>query len=60
VVAVHPESSRRERARLLKEEVEQLVVEAKRLGIELDDVLTAVSEHWERLSEERRKRSSDS
>lgn len=60
VVAAHPESSRRARARLLKEEVEQLVVEAKRLGIELDDVVTAVSEHWENLSAERRKRSSDS
>jgi len=60
VVAAHPESSKRERARLLKEEVEQLVVEAKRLGIELGDVLTAVSEHWEKLSAERRKRLSDS
>lgn len=60
VVAAHPESSRRERARLLEEQVEQLVVEAKRLGIELEEVLTAVSEYWEKLTAERRTRSSNS
>ena len=58
VVAAHPESTRRERARLLKEQVEQLVVEAKRLGIVLEDVVMAVGEHWEKLIADRRTRSS--
>ncbi len=38
-----------ERSQLLKDELEQLVVEAKTLGMELDDVLKAVSQHWRRL-----------
>jgi len=29
--------------------LEQLVVEAMKLGMELDDVLEAVSQHWKRL-----------
>jgi GntR family transcriptional regulator len=50
VVASLPLAPAAERTRLLKREVEQLVVEAKRLGIELDQVQTAVARHWERLS----------
>ncbi len=38
-----------ERGHLLKKELEQLVVEAKRLGLELDDVTAAVEQHWKRL-----------
>jgi GntR family transcriptional regulator len=38
-----------ERSHLLKKELEQLVVEAKRLGLELDDVTAAVEQHWKRL-----------
>jgi GntR family transcriptional regulator len=38
-----------ERSHLLKKELEQLVVEAKRLGLELDDVTAAVKQHWKRL-----------
>jgi GntR family transcriptional regulator len=49
VVAAPPRSSHRERGHLLKRELEQLVVEAKRLGLELDDVTDAVAEHWDRL-----------
>lgn len=49
VVARLPESSARERAELLENEIEQLVVEAKRLGIALADMLASVSAHWERL-----------
>jgi hypothetical protein len=30
-------------------EIEQLVVEAKKLGMQVDDLLRAVSDHWERL-----------
>jgi GntR family transcriptional regulator len=49
VVAHPPASSRAERGSLLGSEVEQLVVEAKKLGLALDDVQAAVSSHWERL-----------
>jgi hypothetical protein len=38
-----------ERANLLKKELEQLVVEAKRLGLKLDDVTGAIASHWSRL-----------
>ena len=37
------------RGALLKKEVEQLVVEAKRLGLDLDEVTNAVIRHWSRL-----------
>lgn len=49
VVAVPSSSSREERTRLLGREIEELVVEAKRLGIELDEALQALSAHWNRL-----------
>jgi GntR family transcriptional regulator len=49
VVASLPASTAPERSRLLKQELEQLVVEAKKLGMELDDVVRALSQHWERL-----------
>ncbi len=50
VVAAPPESTRRERTQLLGDEIEQLVVEAKRLGVPLDDVLSSVADHWQRLT----------
>jgi len=50
VVATPPDSSRRERTQLLGHEIEELVVEAKRLGITRDDILAAISAHWQRLS----------
>lgn len=50
VVAALPESTRRERTQLLGEEIEQLVVEAKRLSVPLDDVLDSVTDHWQRLT----------
>jgi GntR family transcriptional regulator len=50
VVAALPESSPAERTNLLGSDIEELVVEAKRLGIELEDVLRAVSAHWQRLT----------
>lgn len=61
LLAVHPglgtvvtqpwPSSIRERSHLLKKELEQLVVEAKRLGLEVEDVTEAIVEHWDRLEE---------
>ena len=50
VVAELPRGSAAERSRLLKREMEELVVEARRLNLELDDVLAAISKHWARLS----------
>lgn len=50
VVAEIPESTRKERTVLLGHEIEELVVEAKRLGIDLDEMLSAISSHWKRLT----------
>jgi len=49
VVATLPEASKAERAQLLDREVERLVVEAKRLGVDLEDLSSAVAAHWKRL-----------
>jgi hypothetical protein len=49
VVAELPEARASERINLVANEIEQLVVEAKKLGMGVDDVLRAVSDHWERL-----------
>jgi GntR family transcriptional regulator len=49
VIARPPSSTAAERGNLLKKEVEQLVVEAKKLGLDLEEVTGAVTEHWTRL-----------
>ena len=49
VVAAPPDGSRADRARLLQHELEQLVVEAKKLGLSVDDVQSALHSHWQRL-----------
>ena len=49
VIATPAASSAAERGHLLKNEVEPLVVEAMRIGLDLDDVLRAVEQHWQRL-----------
>ena len=51
IVAASSPATGSERSRLLKGELEQLVVEAKRLGLDLDTVLKAIAQHWQRLSE---------
>jgi GntR family transcriptional regulator len=58
VVAVIPDSTRKQRAHILTHEIEQLVVEAKRLSIPLDDMQEALADQWQRLSttEERKGR----
>jgi hypothetical protein len=48
-----PRAPARERSALLKDDLERLVVEAKRLSLDLDALLRAVEEHWERLSAEK-------
>ena len=49
IVAERALGGRKERTELLGAEVEWLVVEAKKLGLELDDVQAAVAAHWRRL-----------
>ena len=49
VVAQPREAARAERSRLLDHEVEQLAVEAKRLGMSLEEVSAALAAHWQRL-----------
>jgi GntR family transcriptional regulator len=49
VVAALGPSSAVERSRLLKERVEELAVEAKKLRMSLEDVMTALERHWNRL-----------
>lgn len=49
VVAERELGGRKERAELLGAEVEWLVVEAKKLGLDLEDVQAAVAAHWKKL-----------
>ena len=49
VVAEPPEARAGDRQKLLKQEVEQLVVEAKRVGLDLRDVVRAVEAQWAKL-----------
>jgi GntR family transcriptional regulator len=49
VVSIPPASSASARSHLLENEVEQLVVEAKKLGMSLDDLTDALHNHWHRL-----------
>jgi GntR family transcriptional regulator len=48
VAADHP-TSREQRRQLLGDDAERLVVDAKMLSLDLDDVLEAVKAHWRRL-----------
>ena len=49
VVAKRAGSSAADRGNLLNNELEQLIVEAKGLGLSVDDVTSAVAQHWKRL-----------
>jgi GntR family transcriptional regulator len=49
VAARRQQSTARERAQLLSRELEELVVEAMKLHMELDDVVRALEDHWRRL-----------
>jgi GntR family transcriptional regulator len=49
VVAEPEAGGKKERAELLGAEVERLVVEAKKLGLDLDNVQSAVAAHWKKL-----------
>lgn len=50
VVAARVGASKAEKTKLLQEQLEKLIVEGKRLGIELADMQEAVEKHWKRLS----------
>lgn len=49
VVAKRPCSTAADRSNLLHKELEQLIVEAKRLGLTFDEVTSAVAQLWECL-----------
>ena len=49
IVAEREPGGRKERAELLGAELERLVVEARKLGLELDDVQGAHAAHWKKL-----------
>ena len=50
VVAQRPEPRPGDRRRLLRHEVEALVVEAKRVGVSLEDLLETVNARWSALN----------
>jgi len=54
IVAHLPESSKQERTELLGNEIEQLVVEARKLGIEFTEIVQAIETHWKRLGKRRK------
>jgi GntR family transcriptional regulator len=49
IVAERELGGRKERAELLGAELERLVVEAKKLGLEVADVQAALAAHWKKL-----------
>jgi GntR family transcriptional regulator len=51
VVAERPEVRASDRKRLLKHEVEQLVVEAKRVRVELADLIESIEAQWRALDQ---------
>jgi GntR family transcriptional regulator len=49
IVAEREPGGRKERAELLGAELEWLVVEAKKLGLSLDEVQSGLAAHWKKL-----------
>lgn len=49
IVSTLPEPRSGDKKRLLKEEVQRLVVEAKRMGLQLDEVVEAMEAEWANL-----------
>jgi GntR family transcriptional regulator len=49
LVAKPPEARSGDRKKLLRQEVEQLVVEAKRVGLGLEEIVEAIESQWARL-----------
>jgi GntR family transcriptional regulator len=53
VVAKPPAARPGDRQRLLQQEIEELVVEARRVGLRLQDLIQAVSVRWSRIEQAR-------
>jgi GntR family transcriptional regulator len=53
LVCTPPEARPAERARVLDHEVEALVVGARRVGLNREELLDAVAEHWDRIGKVR-------
>lgn len=53
VVAKPPAARPGDRQRLLQQEIEELVVEARRVGLRLQDVIQAVSARWSLIEQAR-------
>lgn len=53
VVAQQPKARAGDRKRLLQHEVEELVVEAKRLGVTMQDLVQAIAKEWNKLDQAR-------
>ena len=49
IVAKHSPATKAEKTRLLERQFEELVVEGKRLGIDLKQMQDAIAKHWDRL-----------
>lgn len=49
IVAAPPKARAGERQKLLNQEVERLVVEARRVGLRLQDLVQAISSEWSKL-----------
>ena len=50
VVAEHAAGNRADRAELLGADLERVVVEAKKLGLTVDEVQAGLAAHWKKLS----------
>ena len=50
IVAEHAAGDRAERAELLGADLERVVVEAKKLGLTLDEVSSGLAAHWKKLN----------
>jgi GntR family transcriptional regulator len=49
IVAKHSPATKAEKTNLLGQQFEELVVEGKRLGIDLKEMQEAIAKHWNRL-----------
>lgn len=49
VVAAAQPATKKQRGELLGADIERLVVEAQKLGLDLEDVEEAIKEHWKRI-----------
>jgi GntR family transcriptional regulator len=54
IVAKRPASTAAERRALLHDDVERVVVTARKLSLDMDDVVDAVRDHWQRLDQRRK------